>query len=74
MSLFAAWTGAVLGAARMELPVMPAPSVPEPQRFRLAYNPVPSALPVFGHRLMAEQAPSSVRSPLAVRDRLRLEK
>ncbi|KAA0570494.1 hypothetical protein [Azospirillum sp. Sh1] len=68
MSLFAAWTGAVLGAARMELPVMPAPSVPEPRRFRLAYNPVPAALPGFGRPLMAEQAQASVR------DRLWLEK
>lgn len=68
MSLFAAWTGAVLGAARMELPVMPAPAVPEPRRFRLAYNPVPAAVAGFGRPLAAEPAPASVR------DRLWLEK
>lgn len=68
MSLFAAWTGAVLGAARMELPVMPAPSVPEPRRFRLAYNPMPAVVAGSGRPLMAEQAPASVR------DRLWLEK
>ncbi|PWC31004.1 hypothetical protein [Azospirillum sp. TSO35-2] len=53
MSLFAAWTGVVIAAARIE----PAPSahcrpppVPEPRRIRLTHNPmlppVPAALPV----------------------------
>ncbi|CAO3399508.1 hypothetical protein VH569_33595 [Azospirillum sp. 11R-A] len=64
MSLFAAWTGTVLGAARMEPPAIPAPAVPEPRRFRLAYNPLPSAVPALGYRLTAEHAPSSVRSPV----------
>lgn len=74
MSLFAAWTGTVLGAARMEPPAIPAPAVPEPRRFRLAYNPLPSAVPTLGYRLTAEHAPSSVRSSLATPGRQRLEK
>lgn len=74
MSLFAAWTGTVLGAARMEPPAIPTPAVPEPRRFRLAYNPLTGAVPALGYRLMADQAPSSVRSPLATSGRQRLEK
>lgn len=64
MSLFAAWTGTVLGAARMEPPAIPAPAVPEPRRFRLAYNPLTVGGPALGCRLTADRAPSSVRSPV----------
>ncbi|WP_377808053.1 hypothetical protein ABNQ38_22000 [Azospirillum sp. A29] len=64
MSLFAAWTGTVLGAARMEPPAIPTPAVPEPRRFRLAYNPLPSGMSALGHRLTVDHAPSSVRSPV----------
>lgn len=78
MSLFAAWTGTILGAARLEPPAIPTPAptpaVPEPRRFRLAYNPLPPSVPAFGYRLTADPAPSSVRSPLATPGRQRLEK
>lgn len=78
MSLFAAWTGTVLGAARLEPPAIPAPAVPEPRRFRLAYNPLPSAVPVLGYRLIVDHAPSSarstVRTPPTPPGRQRLEK
>ena len=72
MSLFAAWSSVVLAAARIDPPAANPPAVPEPRRFRLAYNPVPAPAP--GRRLVAEDAPASVRSPLALRDRLCLEK
>ncbi|WP_376958127.1 hypothetical protein ABNQ39_13920 [Azospirillum sp. A26] len=74
MSLFAAWTGTVLGAARMEPPAIPTPAMPEPRRFRLAYNPLPSTVPALGYRLTVDHAPSSVRLPLATPGRQRLEK
>ncbi|WP_148294399.1 hypothetical protein [Azospirillum sp. B506] len=82
MSLFAAWTGTVLGAARLEPPAIPTPPVPEPRRFRLAHNPVPPAMsapaPAPARRLVAEPAPVSARTPLPVplapkAGRLRLE-
>lgn len=72
MSLFAAWTSVVLAAARIDPPAAPQPAVPEPRRFRLAYNPVPAPAP--GRRLVAEEAPVSVRTPMALQDRLCLEK
>ncbi|ANC90498.1 hypothetical protein A6A40_00420 [Azospirillum humicireducens] len=76
MSLFAAWTGVVLAAARIDPPAVPPPAVPEPRRFRLAHNPVPAPAPAPApaRRLVAEEAPMSLRSPLAIRDRLCLEK
>ncbi|KAA0592276.1 hypothetical protein J2848_003913 [Azospirillum lipoferum] len=65
MSLFAAWTGVVLGAARIDPPAAAAPEVPEPRRFHLAYNPVPPAAPIPtpapARRLVAEPAPVSTR-------------
>lgn len=78
MSLFAAWTSLVLAAARIDPPAAPRPAVPEPRRFRLAYNPVPAGIPALGpapgRQLVAEEAPASVRSPLALQGRLCLEK
>ncbi|CBS85533.1 hypothetical protein [Azospirillum lipoferum] len=72
MSLFAAWTSVVLAAARIDPPVASPPTVPEPRRFRLAYNPVPAPAPA--RRLVAEEAPASARTPMALQDRLCLEK
>lgn len=72
MSLFAAWTSVVLAAARIDPPAAPRSELPEPRRFRLAHNPVPAPAP--GRRLVAEDAQVSVRTPLALRDRLCLEK
>lgn len=77
MSLFAAWTSVVLGAARIDPPAAPTPAVPEPRGFRLAYNPVPAAVPTPVRRavLVAEPAPVSTRQPLPVAaGRLCLEK
>ncbi|KAA0573569.1 hypothetical protein FZ983_30020 [Azospirillum sp. B21] len=74
MSLFAAWTSVVLAAARIDPPAAPPPAVPEPRRFRLAYNPVPAAAPAPGRQLVAEEAPASVRTPLTLQGRLCLEK
>ena len=83
MSLFAAWTSVVLGAARINPPAVPTPAVPEPRRFRLACNPVPSAsstpanlpMPVRRAVLVAEPAPDSTRqSPPIAAGRLCLEK
>lgn len=74
MSLFAAWTSVVLAAARIDPPAASPPAVPEPRRFRLAYNPVPTPVPAPGRRLVAEEAPASVRTPLALQGRLCLEK
>lgn len=77
MSLFAAWTSVVLGAARIDPPAAPTPAVPEPRRFRLAYNPVPAAvpMPVRSVVMVAEPAPVSTRQPLPVAaGRLCLEK
>jgi hypothetical protein len=77
MSLFAAWTSVVLGAARIDPPAAPTPAVPEPRRFRLAYNPVPAVAPTPVHRtfLVAEPAPVSTRQSLPVAaGRLCLEK
>ncbi|QCG87270.1 hypothetical protein [Azospirillum sp. TSH100] len=79
MSLFAAWTSVVLGAARIDLPAVLTPTVPEPRGFRLAYNPVPPAAPAPApapaRRLVAEPAPVSTRTPLPIAaGRLCLEK
>ncbi|MFP5518155.1 MAG: hypothetical protein ACLGJC_34375 [Alphaproteobacteria bacterium] len=74
MSLFAAWTSVVLAAARIDPPAAPPPTVPEPRRFRLAYNPLPAAAPAPGRQPVAEEAPASVRTPLALQGRLCLEK
>ncbi|MBF5093924.1 hypothetical protein F1643_04930 [Azospirillum sp. INR13] len=74
MSLFAAWTSVVLAAARIDPPAAPPPAVPEPRRFRLAYNPVPAAVPILGpapgRQLVAEEAPASVRAPMTLHGRL----
>ncbi len=83
MSLFAAWTSVVLGAARIDPPAAPTPAVPEPRRFRLACNPVPAAspasvtapAPVRRAVLVAEPAPVSIRQSLPMAaGRLCLEK
>lgn len=77
MSLFAAWTSVVLGAARIDPPAAPTPAVPEPRRFRLAYNPVPAGSPMSARRMdvVAEPAPVSTRQPLPIAaGRLCLEK
>lgn len=66
MSLFAAWTSVVLGAARIDPPAAPASAVPEPRSFRLACNPMPPAAPVPARRLVAEPALVSTRTPLPV--------
>ncbi|MBK1841987.1 hypothetical protein JHL17_31780 [Azospirillum sp. YIM B02556] len=77
MSLFAAWSSTVLGAARLDQPAARPPAAPEPRRFRLAYNPVlptPSA-PARRAGPVAEPALASARIPPSSRGgRLRLEK
>ncbi|CAO3415788.1 hypothetical protein [Azospirillum endophyticum] len=78
MSLFAAWSSTVLGAARIDQPAAPPPAAQEPRRFRLAYNPVLPLPPVPAPRRggpVAEPAPASTRiSPSPRSGRLRLEK